>query len=110
MRPLPRTAADRDERSPTAAARRATSTASCVGVAALAEPVDVVVKVDADVDFEPGLLRAPDRRASPRTRPLGIASGTCYEREDGEWVRRTKADTTVWGATRAYRSGVPRRT
>ena len=35
--------------------------------------------------------------------PLGIASGTCYEREDGEWVRRTKAETTVWGASRAYR-------
>ena len=35
---------------------------------------------------------------------LGIASGTCYEQENGEWVRRTKAESTVWGATRAYRS------
>ena len=34
---------------------------------------------------------------------LAIASGTCYELEDGEWVRRTKSDSTVWGASRAYR-------
>ena len=36
-----------------------------------AEPVDVVVKVDADVDFDAGLLRAADRRASPPTPTLG---------------------------------------
>ena len=49
------------------------------------------------------LLRAADRPASRPTPSSRIASGTCYEQEDGEWVRRTKADTTVWGATRAYR-------
>ncbi len=64
----------------------------------------MIVKVDADVDFEPDYFERADRRASRPTRRSRIASGTCYEREDGEWVRRTKADSTVWGATRAYRS------
>jgi glycosyltransferase involved in cell wall biosynthesis len=72
------------------------------GVRALAEPVDVVIKVDADVSFDPDyaerLLAGFEADES-----LGIASGTCYEQEDGKWVRRTKADTTVWGASRAYR-------
>ena len=64
--------------------------------------VDVVIKVDADVDFDPDYCeQLLDRfAADPK---LGIASGTCYEREGGEWVRRTKANTTVWGASRAYR-------
>ena len=72
------------------------------GVAAVDVPYDVVVKVDADVDFDPGYFAALIGRfeADPR---LGIASGTCYEVEDGVWVRRTKSDTTVWGASRAYR-------
>ena len=50
------------------------------------------------------LLRRPDRQRFEADEQLGIASGTCYERENGSWVRRTKADTTVWGATRAYRA------
>lgn len=72
------------------------------GVRALHGRVDVVIKVDADVDFDPDYCeRLLDRfAADPK---LGIASGTCYEREGGEWVRRTKANTTVWGASRAYR-------
>jgi poly-beta-1,6-N-acetyl-D-glucosamine synthase len=73
------------------------------GLAALARPVDVAIKVDADVDFDSDYCeRLVGRFAADPS--LGIASGTCYEEEDGEWVRRTKADTTVWGATRAYRS------
>ena len=75
------------------------------GARALVEPVDVVIKLDADVDFEPDycerLLEQFQADSS-----LGIASGTCYELEDGAWVRRTKTDTTVWGATRAYRWAV----
>ena len=65
--------------------------------------VDVVIKVDADVDFDAGYCeQLVDRFAADSD--LGIASGTCYEREgDGGWVRRTKANTTVWGASRAYR-------
>jgi glycosyltransferase involved in cell wall biosynthesis len=72
------------------------------GVLALEEPVDVVIKVDADVDFDPDYFERLLARfaADPA---LGIASGTCYERQDGVWVRRTKAATTVWGASRAYR-------
>jgi glycosyltransferase involved in cell wall biosynthesis len=73
------------------------------GIDALSRPVDVVIKVDADIDFEPDFCeRLVAEFAADET--LGIASGTCYERENGEWVRRMKMDTTVWGATRAYRS------
>jgi biofilm PGA synthesis N-glycosyltransferase PgaC len=73
-----------------------------VGMRALEAPVDVLVKVDADVDFDPDYFALLLERfaADPE---LVIASGTCYEREDGAWVRRTKADGTVWGASRAYR-------
>jgi glycosyltransferase involved in cell wall biosynthesis len=72
------------------------------GLPSIAEPVDVVIKVDADVDFDPDYCeRLLERFAAEPA--LGIASGTCYELEDGAWTRRTKADTTVWGASRAYR-------
>jgi hypothetical protein len=72
------------------------------GLAALEAPVDVVIKVDADVDFDAQYCERLVQRfeADPA---LGIASGTCLEREGGTWVRRTKAETTVWGASRAYR-------
>ena len=71
------------------------------GVRALAGPVDVVIKLDADVDFDPDYCeRLLARFAADAT--LAIASGTCHELEDGAWVRRTKSDTTVWGASRAY--------
>lgn len=73
-----------------------------VGVRALDVAYDVVVKVDADVDFDPDYFAGLIGRFEADER-LGIASGTCYELEDGAWVRRTKADTTVWGASRAYR-------
>ena len=79
------------------------------GVRSLPEPVDVVVKLDADLSFEPGLLRPADRRVRRTTRRLGIAGGACHELEDGEWVRRKVVPTAVWGASRAYRCGVPRR-
>ncbi|MGH2841016.1 MAG: glycosyltransferase family 2 protein, partial [Solirubrobacteraceae bacterium] len=73
-----------------------------LGITALDEPVDVVMKLDADVDFDADYCERLMARfaADPA---LGIASGTCHEPEGGEWVRRTKADTTVWGASRAYR-------
>jgi glycosyltransferase involved in cell wall biosynthesis len=72
------------------------------GVATLDVPFDIVVKVDSDVSFEPDYFAAliGQFEADPG---LGIASGTCYEHEAGAWVRRTKSDTTVWGASRAYR-------
>jgi glycosyltransferase involved in cell wall biosynthesis len=72
------------------------------GVRALTDTVDVVIKVDADVDFDPPYCGEIVRRMAADDR-LGIASGTCMEMEDGQWVRRTKAESTVWGASRAYR-------
>jgi len=72
------------------------------GVNALPAPVDVVVKVDADVSFEPDFFErlmawfAADAR-------LGIAGGACTELQDGVWQRRKVVPTAVWGATRAYR-------
>lgn len=72
------------------------------GIRTLVQVPDIVIKIDADVDFDETYLERLIARfeADPR---LGIASGTCMEREDGAWVRRTKADSTVWGASRAYR-------
>jgi hypothetical protein len=63
---------------------------------------DVVIKVDADVSFpEDYFERLLERfAADPR---LGIASGTAYELEDGEWVPRYVTGGRVRGASRAYR-------
>lgn len=72
------------------------------GLAALPEEVDVVIKIDADVDFEADYCQRLLARFAEDPL-LGIASGTCHEREAGAWVRRTKSDATVWGASRAYR-------
>jgi biofilm PGA synthesis N-glycosyltransferase PgaC len=73
------------------------------GVVQLPGTYDVVIKLDADVDFDPDYLEQLVARFAADER-LGIASGTCYEQEDGGWVRRSKAEGTVWGASRAYRS------
>ncbi|HWM09160.1 MAG TPA: glycosyltransferase family A protein [Solirubrobacteraceae bacterium] len=103
VRTLARDGADRDE--PLADGRRRARDLDGFlrGARALTEPVDVVVKVDADISFDPDYFERLMARFSEDDR-LGIASGTCYELEEGEWVRRTKAESTVWGATRAYRS------
>jgi biofilm PGA synthesis N-glycosyltransferase PgaC len=73
------------------------------GLDALDTPPDVVVKLDADVSFEPdyfdGLLRAFADDAS-----LGIASGSAYELDrDGVWQQQFVTGASVWGASRAYR-------
>jgi biofilm PGA synthesis N-glycosyltransferase PgaC len=72
------------------------------GVEALDAAPDVVVKVDADVtvaeDYFERLLA--EFAADPS---LGIASGTCYELEDGEWLPQPVTGTRVRGASRAYR-------
>jgi glycosyltransferase involved in cell wall biosynthesis len=72
------------------------------GVAALPTLPDVIVKLDADVSFAGDFFgRLLDEFvADPR---LGIASGVCYELEDGEWVPRHVTRGHVRGATRAYR-------
>jgi glycosyltransferase involved in cell wall biosynthesis len=74
-----------------------------LGARSLTEPVEIVVKVDADVDFDADFFEVLLGRFADDPR-LGIASGTCYERENSGWVRRTKVETSVWGATRAYRT------
>jgi hypothetical protein len=72
------------------------------GVQALPEPVGVVIKVDADVSCEADYFErlvgafAADGK-------LGIASGACWEQEDGEWTRRKVVESHPRGATRAYR-------
>lgn len=72
------------------------------GIAALPCRPDVVVKVDADTsmaaDYFERLLG--EFASDPR---LGMASGTCYELEDGEWVPRFATAGSVRGASRAYR-------
>ncbi len=74
-----------------------------LGAVPLRDEVDLIVKVDADIDFEPDYFEQLIGRfkADPL---LGIASGTCFEQEGGKWVRRTKLESAVWGASRAYRS------
>jgi glycosyltransferase involved in cell wall biosynthesis len=102
VRALTRDGADRDE--PLADGRRRARDLDAFlrGARAIEEPIDVVVKVDADVDFDGDFFeRLMERFASDGG--LAIASGTCYEQEGDSWVRRTKAESTVWGATRAYR-------
>jgi hypothetical protein len=73
------------------------------GLAALPAGVEVAVKVDADVDFESDHFERLLARFAEDPL-LAIASGTCLELERGEWVRRPKTETTVWGAVRAYRA------
>lgn len=72
------------------------------GVRALREEPAVVVKLDADVSFETDYFALLlDRFAAEPD--LGIASGACWELEDGRWVRRRVMADHPRGATRAYR-------
>ena len=41
--------------------------------------------------------------ASTRTPALGIASGSAFELQDGDWRQRHVTGSTVWGASRAFR-------
>ncbi len=72
------------------------------GVKSLDVVPDVVVKLDADLSFEPDhferLLAA--FAAEPK---LGIASGHCTELDDGTWTARHNTGSSVWGAARGYR-------
>lgn len=73
-----------------------------VGVTQLGVLPEVVVKVDADISMEPDYFErlVTEFDTSPR---LGIASGSCYERDQGNWTQRHVTGDHVWGATRAYR-------
>jgi glycosyltransferase involved in cell wall biosynthesis len=73
------------------------------GALPLRDQVDVIVKVDADISFAPDYFAELIARFAADDK-LAIASGTCYEQDGEEWTRRTKAASTVWGATRAYRN------
>ena len=72
------------------------------GVAALTAEPDVIVNLDADVSFDSDFFERllAHFEAEPT---LGIASGTGFEPEHGEWRERFVTRTTVWGAIRAYR-------
>ena len=74
------------------------------GLDALEPGADVLVKLDADVSFEPDFF---DRliAAFEVDSQLGIAGGTCYEQDEhGEWRPTYTTRDHVRGATRAYRA------
>lgn len=100
---LERPAADREESLADGRRKARDLDAFLLGAVPLRDRVDVIVKVDADLSFDADYFEELIGRFAADEK-LGIASGTCYEEQDGEWVRRTKAASTVWGASRAYRS------
>ena len=72
------------------------------GVDALDGSGDLVVKLDADVSFEPGYF-AGVLDAFELDPGLGIASGTCLEEHRGEWREWVLLGDHCWGPTRTYR-------
>lgn len=72
------------------------------GVGALAATPDVVVKLDADVSFEPDFFDRLIGRFE-EVSSLGIASGMCLEQEGRAWEPRFSTRSHARGATRAYR-------
>ena len=100
---LERPAADREESLADGRRKARDLDAFLLGAVPLRDRVDVIVKVDADISFDPDYFEQLIGRFEADS-TLGIASGTCFEQQDGEWIRRTKAASTVWGASRAYRS------
>lgn len=72
------------------------------GVQELGEAPGVVVKLDADLSFDPGYFEQLLTQFADDP-SLGMASGTCTEETEGVWRERHVTGTTVWGAARAYR-------
>ena len=72
------------------------------GLAALEHTPDFICKLDADVSLEPDYFgRLLQRfRDDPS---LGIASGLCYEEEEGTWVPKHMTEGHVRGAARVWR-------
>ena len=65
--------------------------------------VDVIVKLDADVSFEPDHFeRLLERFLDDPS--LGLASGTCYELDGDTWRPIYNSRDHVRGAVRAYRA------
>lgn len=72
------------------------------GVEHLGELPDVILKLDADVSFEPDHFER--LLAEFADDPLlGIASGNAEELSGGKWRPRFNTGESVWGAARAYR-------
>jgi poly-beta-1,6-N-acetyl-D-glucosamine synthase len=63
---------------------------------------DVVVKLDADISFEPDYF-ARQLAAFEADPELGIAGGECLELQDGKWRPTDVTEGHVRGAVRAYR-------
>lgn len=73
------------------------------GLDRLPRQADVVIKLDADLSMEPDYFERliAAFAADPA---LGIASGSCWERDaGGVWRQRFGTRDGVWGACRAYR-------
>jgi glycosyltransferase involved in cell wall biosynthesis len=72
------------------------------GIAALVDPPELVVNIDADITMEPDYFERLLERfhAQPA---LGIASGSLLELHGGVWRQRHLTGTTVVGGCRAYR-------
>lgn len=72
------------------------------GLAFVGDGADLIANLDADVslptDYFARLIAAFE--ADPL---LGIASGSCFEPQDGGWRQRHVSGDTVWGAARAFR-------
>jgi poly-beta-1,6-N-acetyl-D-glucosamine synthase len=73
------------------------------GLRELGEAADVVVKLDADVSMQPDYFERL-MQAFSADPLLGIASGTCFEREGGRWREQHMTGSSVWGCCRAYRA------
>jgi len=72
------------------------------GLAALRREADVVVKLDADVSFDPDHFEVLLAAFAGRPR-LGIAGGDCLELDRGVWRAVPVTGAHVRGAERAYR-------
>jgi glycosyltransferase involved in cell wall biosynthesis len=73
-----------------------------LGVAHLERKPELIAKVDADVSVGPDYFeRLLETFAVDPS--LGIASGSCYQLEEGVWRQFYGTGANVWGAARAYR-------
>jgi len=72
------------------------------GIESLSELPDIVVNLDADVSMEPDHFEQllAEFASDPK---LGIASGTCWELQDGSWRPQYVTRGHARGAVRAYR-------
>src|SRR5205823_514273 len=75
-----------------------------VGLEALLDAVDIVVKLDADVSVSPDFADCVITLFERDSR-LGVCGATCYERKSGrDWRARRATGLGVRGACRAYRA------